>query len=63
MSPTGQGVQASLFGLLGVNLGLQEGIEVNLLGLDFGVDFNSPALRLPFFGRFGMDDTTRHVEQ
>ena len=63
LSPSGQGVQASLFGLLGVNLGLQEGIEVNLLGLDFGIDFNSPALRLPFFGRFGMDDTTRHVEQ
>lgn len=29
------------------------------LGLDFGVDFNSPALRLPFVGRIGMNDTSR----
>lgn len=62
ISPTGQGVQVSLFGMLGVNLGKQEGLEINLLGLDFGIDVNSPALRLPFFGRVGMDDTTRRIE-
>jgi hypothetical protein len=59
LSPSGKGVQASLMGLLGVNIGWEEGIEFNILGLDFGVDFNSPALRLPFIGRVGMDDTTR----
>ncbi|MDQ8024172.1 MAG: DUF3750 domain-containing protein [Moraxellaceae bacterium] len=59
LSPSGTGVQLSLLGLLGLNLGVEEGIEFNLLGLDFGIDFNRPALRLPFIGRLGMDDTTR----
>jgi len=58
ISPTGSGVQLSFFGLLGLSIGLQEGIEANLLGLNFGIDFNSPGLRLPFIGRLGMDDAT-----
>ena len=58
LSPTGSGLQASLLGLLGLSIGLQEGIEANLLGLNFGIDFNSPALRLPFIGRLGASDTT-----
>jgi len=59
ISSSGSGVQATLFGLLGFNVGLGEGVEVNLLGLNFGVDMNSPGLRLPFVGRIGFDDTTR----
>ncbi|WP_148714438.1 DUF3750 domain-containing protein [Chitinolyticbacter meiyuanensis] len=59
LSPSGRGLQFSLFGLLGLNLGLEEGIELNLLGLNAGVDLNRPGLRLPFVGRLGMDDTTR----
>ena len=59
LSSSGSGVQMSLLGLLGFNIGLAEGIEINLLGLSFGLDLNSPALRLPFIGRIGMDDTTR----
>ena len=35
---------------------IKEGIEVNLLGLVFGVDVLRPALKLPFFGRIGMKD-------
>ena len=58
-SPSGAGVQVSLLGLLGLNVGLQEGLELHLLGLGLGVDINRPALRLPFVGRFGMDDTRR----
>ena len=58
LSPTGSGLQVSLLGLLGLSIGLQEGIEANLLGLNFGIDFNSPALRLPFIGRLGASDTT-----
>jgi len=58
-SSSGSGVQASLLGLLGVNIGWGEGIEINILGLNFGIDVNSPGLRLPFIGRIGMDDTTR----
>ena len=58
MSPSGSGWQVSLLGLLGLSVGLEEGIEMNILGLDFGFDINSPGLRLPFIGRLGMDDTT-----
>lgn len=59
LSSSGSGLQASLFGLLGLNIGLEEGIEFNVLGLNFGLDLNSPGLRLPFIGRIGLDDTTR----
>lgn len=56
LSPSGVGVQASLLGLLGVTLGLEEGIELNLLGLNFGIDFARPALRLPSLGRLGLSN-------
>lgn len=57
LSPSGSGLQISLLGLLGVSVGLQEGLELNVLGLNFGIDLNAPALRLPFVGRWGMRDT------
>ena len=50
-APSGTGVQLSLFGLAGLTLALEEGIEANLLGLSFGVDLNDFALRLPGVGR------------
>ena len=53
-TPSGTGYQVSLFGLLGVAVGLEEGIEINLLGLGFGVDPNDLALRLPGLGRVGL---------
>lgn len=55
-SPTGTGVQMSVFGLLGFTLGAADGVEVNLLGMTFGVDLLSPAFKLPFVGRVGMKD-------
>lgn len=55
LSPSGAGVQVSLLGMLGVIVGVEEGIELNLLGLNFGLDFNRPALRLPSVGRLGLD--------
>lgn len=55
-SESGTGFQTSVLGLLGLTLGKKEGIEVNLLGLVFGVDVLRPALKLPFFGRIGMKD-------
>lgn len=60
MSSSGSGVQASLLGLLGVSIGWQEGLEFNLLGLNFGIDANRPALRLPMLGRIGMDNGVSH---
>ncbi len=56
VSPSGSGLQFSLLGLLGISLGVQEGIEFNLLGLSFGIDINAPALRLPLWGRLGLND-------
>ena len=53
MSPSGTGVQVSLFGLLGVMAGLEEGVELNVLSLTFGVDVKRPALKLPIVGRVG----------
>lgn len=54
LSPSGTGVQVSLFGLAGVLVGWEEGVELNLLGLIFGVDVKSPGLKLPAIGRVGV---------
>lgn len=53
-SPGGDGLQLSLFGLLGVVAGWADGVELNLLGLSFGVDLRRPALKLPAIGRLGV---------
>ncbi len=52
-APSGTGIQVSLFGLLGVIVAVEEGIEFNLLGLSFGVDPKALALRLPGVGMLG----------
>ncbi len=52
-TPSGTGWQLSLAGLLGVAVGIEEGLEFNVLGLSVGVDPNDFALRLPGFGRVG----------
>ncbi len=57
LSESKTGVQFSLFGLLGLTLGLGEGVEFNLLGLSFGVDVLRPAVKLPLVGRLGMRDS------
>jgi hypothetical protein len=51
--PSGTGWQVSVAGVLGVLVGIEEGLELNLLGLSVGVDPNDLALRLPGFGRVG----------
>jgi len=52
-APSGNGVQLSLFGLLGVTASGVEGLELNVLGLTFGVNPFDPALKLPIVGRLG----------
>jgi hypothetical protein len=49
------GVEMSLYGLLGVKLGWVEGVEVDVLGLVAGLDMRHPALKVPGFGRLGVD--------
>ncbi len=53
-APSGTGFQVSLFGLLGVLAGVEEGLEVNLLGLTFGIDPKDMAVKLPMAGRIGL---------
>jgi hypothetical protein len=52
-TPSGTGGQANLFGVLGLAAGVEEGLEVNVLGLNFGVDPKSLSLKLPIVGRIG----------
>ena len=53
-APSGTGYQVSLFGLAGVLVGTEEGFEVNLAGLNFGLDPLGLAVRLPGIGRLGL---------
>jgi hypothetical protein len=53
-TPSGTGWQFSAYGLLGASLGWEEGLELNLLGLSFGIDLNDLALRLPGIGSVGV---------
>jgi hypothetical protein len=52
-APSGTGYHVSMLGLLGVTLAREEGVELNLLGLNFGIDIYKPAIKLPFVGRVG----------
>jgi hypothetical protein len=54
-SDSGTGVEASVLGVLGVKAGWVEGLEVNLLGLVVGLDLRRPAVKLPGFGRIGLE--------
>jgi hypothetical protein len=55
-TPSGTGYQFSVFGLLGVLAAIEEGMEVNVLGLSFGVDPLDLALKLPMAGRIGFQE-------
>ena len=52
-TPSGTGGQINLFGLAGLLAGWEEGIEINLIGLTFGVSPKHLALKLPMIGDFG----------
>jgi Protein of unknown function (DUF3750) len=54
-TPSGTGYQLSLSGLLGVTAGLDEGLELNVLGLVTGIDLRHPAIKLPGVGRVPAD--------
>jgi hypothetical protein len=56
-SPSGTGVQFSVLGVLGVLAGVEEGLEVNLLGLTFGIDPLELSLKVPLAGRIGWPRT------
>ena len=53
-APSGTGYQLSLFGTLGILAARKEGIELNILGLNLGIDFATPGVMLPGIGRLGV---------
>ena len=55
-SPSRTGYQVSLYGILGVLAGVEEGLEINVLGLTFGVDPLDLAVKLPLAGRIGFGE-------
>lgn len=63
VTPSGTGAQLNVFGALGVLAGVEEGIEVNLLGLTFGLNPKRLALKLPLLGNVGLIDIAepRHL--
>jgi len=52
-APSGGGFQFSAIGLLGLTASGVEGLELNVLGLTFGINPFAPALKLPILGRLG----------
>jgi hypothetical protein len=58
LTGSGTGIEASLWGLLGLKLGWVEGLEVNVLSLVAGLDIRRPAIKLPGFGRIGIESAT-----
>lgn len=55
-APSGSGYQVSLYGVLGLLVAWDEGIELNVAGLVLGVDPSGPAVKLPGIGRIGFGD-------
>ena len=52
------GIEASLWGVLGIKLGWVEGVEINVLGLVAGLDLRDPGLKIPAFGHIGWPHQT-----
>jgi uncharacterized protein DUF3750 len=52
-APSGSGVQFSIGGVFALTASGVEGIELNVLGLTFGINPFDPALKLPLVGRIG----------
>lgn len=52
-APSGTGMQVSLYGLVGLLIAAEEGFEINLFGLGFGIDPKDLSLRLPGLGKLG----------
>ena len=55
LTDSGTGVEVNLRGFADIKLGWVEGVEVNLLGLVAGLDLRHPGVKLPGFGRIGVE--------
>ena len=61
-SPSGTGVQFNVFGLFGAMAGIEEGIEINALGLTFGIDPKDLAVKLPMAGSLSLKNAFDHSD-
>jgi hypothetical protein len=52
-APSGSGVQLSFGGVLGLAVNVVDGLEFNVLGLNFGISPNG--VKLPMVGRVGIN--------
>ncbi len=52
-APSGTGWQLSFFGVAGITLAREEGLELNLMSANFGIDPLDFAIKLPGIGRLG----------
>jgi hypothetical protein len=52
---SGTGVELNLGGFAALKLGWVEGVELDLLGLVAGLDLRHPGVKLPGFGRIGVE--------
>jgi hypothetical protein len=53
-APSGTGMQFNVFGVLGALAAVEEGLELNVLGLTFGIDPLDAALKLPVAGELSL---------
>ena len=60
-APSGRGMQVSFGGLLGISASGVEGLELNILSLNFGI--SSSGLKLPLIGRIGSPSFPQAVAQ
>ena len=49
------GIEINLFGIAAFKIGWVEGVELDLLGLVAGLDLRHPGIKLPGFGRIGVE--------
>lgn len=55
-TPSDSGFQVSAFGYAGLLASVHEGLEINLLGLSFGIDPLALGIKLPGIGQIGLLD-------
>ncbi|MDR9467320.1 DUF3750 domain-containing protein [Marinospirillum sp.] len=55
-TPSDSGYQVNLGGVLGISLALEEGLEINLLGLNLGIDPWHLGIKLPGIGQLSLRD-------
>jgi len=55
LTDSGTGIELNLYGVAAVKVGWVEGVEFDLLGLVAGLDLRHPGVKLPGFGRIGVE--------